>query len=133
MTGLTEYLIKAAPKKWRNLAEVYEVHKFEGGQLPTGTYHVFRREDETLGCDCPAGTHHATGCKHMAWVGRWLEMPEGVYSISPEGEFTKLEGLGVEHLAALERKMEGERHDVSPRRRGRVRAGPQAPLRRPRR
>lgn len=109
MAGHTEYLIKPARRLWQGTRETYEVHKFDGKELPTDTYHVFRRDDGSLGCSCPAGSHHVTGCKHMAWVGKWLEMPDGkVYSVSPEGEFTELEGLTTKHVEAMARRLERE-------------------------
>jgi hypothetical protein len=114
---MAEYTFRRG-KPWKDAPETYEVAKFDGNIKPTTVYHVWRAEDGSLRCDCPAGIHHGTRCKHVKWIGEWLGMdPTRVYVVDDKSHWAEAfagQGIDPERLfAAVDRWIEGKVEDVA--------------------
>jgi len=52
------------------MGNAYEIHKFDGGDMPEVTYTVSRDHSGKLKCNCPSGKYRGY-CKHTSMVSEF--------------------------------------------------------------
>lgn len=72
-----DYVVRSTDQK-----DVYEVHKFDGGDAPVVTYTVTRDHNGKWKCNCPSGRFHGYCRKHIKFAQEYRKTGRNIF----EGE-----------------------------------------------
>ena len=70
-----DYIVRMTNKK-----DTYEVHKFDGGDIPEITYVVLKDHHSKWKCNCPSGMYRGY-CKHKDMVKKHRKTGKALFDV----------------------------------------------------